>query len=192
MVPALQEPKTHPASAHASSSPEEEELIETLSPRPHSRLSSMYTPIITYLHHSAALPSLALSILYFTVLSFGSQMITYLLTSGYTPLHISSARGISVLFEISATWLAPLVISRVGPIRGGLWFVNWQLLCISGAVGAFWFLESPKIAAGGLILGVVFSRIGLWGFDFCVQIIVQSVCFPSSMSCCWLGLKSGE
>jgi len=107
-------------------------------------------------------------------------MITYLLTSGYTPLHISSVRGISVLFEISATWLAPLVMSRVGPIRGGLWLVSWQLLCISGAVGAFWFLESPKMAAGGLILGVILSRVGLWGFDFCVQIIVQGVCLPSS------------
>jgi len=36
------------------------------------------------------------------------------------------------------------------------------------------------MAAGGLILGVVLSRVGLWGFDFCVQIIVQGVCLPSS------------
>jgi len=194
MIPALQEPKTRSASASASSPPslEEEELSEALPPWPHSRLRSIYTPVSTYLHHSAAVPSLALSILYFTVLSFGSQMITYLLTSGYTPLHISSARGMSVLFEISATWLAPLVMSRVGPIRGGLWFVSWQLLCISSAVGAFWFLESPKIAAGGLILGVIISRVGLWGFDFCVQIIVQDVCFPSSLWCRWLGLNGGE
>lgn len=193
MVPALQELKIYSASTSASSSPgEEEELIEALPPRPYSRLRSMCTPISTYLHHSAALPSLAVSILYFTVLNFGLQMITYLLTSGYTPLYISGARGISVLFEFSATWLAPLVMSRVGPVRGGLWFVNWQLLCISGAVGAFWFLEGPKMAAGGLILGVVMSRIGLWGFDFCAQIIVQGVCFSSSLSYYWLGLKSGE
>ncbi|PWW77267.1 hypothetical protein C7212DRAFT_357277 [Tuber magnatum] len=176
IVPALQVPRTHPTSTSTSTSPGEEP-IDTL-PQPRSRLRSIYTPISTYLHHSAALPSLALSILYFTVLNFGAQMVTYLLASGYTPLHISSVRGISVLFEISATWLAPLVMSYVGPIRGGLWFVNWQLLCVSGAVSAFLFLENPKLAASGLILGVTLSRIGLWGFDLCVQIIVQGEVEP--------------
>ncbi|RPB03933.1 hypothetical protein L873DRAFT_1799902 [Choiromyces venosus 120613-1] len=174
MVPALQEPKTHSTST-VTSMEDEEDPIETS----HSRLRNIYTPISKYLHHPAALPSLALSILYFTVLNFGAQMITYLLTPGYTPLHISSIRGISVLFEISATWLAPLVMSRVGPIRGGLWFVNWQLLCVAGAVSAFWFLENPMMAAGGLILGVILSRIGLWGFDLCVQIIIQDEVEPA-------------
>ncbi|CAZ81539.1 unnamed protein product [Tuber melanosporum] len=175
MVPALQEPKTHPTSASAPL--EDQERIETL-PQPHSYLRSIYTPISKYLHHSAALPSLALSIVYFTVLNFGAQMITYLLASGYTPLHISSVRGISVLFEISATWLAPLVMSRVGPIRGCLWSVNWQLLCVAGGVSTVWFSEDPKMAAGGLILGVIFSRIGLWGFDLFVQIIIQDEVEP--------------
>ncbi|CUS11812.1 unnamed protein product [Tuber aestivum] len=172
--PALQEPRPHQPSTSASSP---EEPVETLL-RPCSRLRSICAPISRYLHHSAALPSIALSILYFTVLNFGAQMVTYLLASGYTPLHISSLRGISVLLEISATWLAPLVMSRVGPVRGGLWSVNWQLLCVAGAVGAFLFLESPRMAAGGLILGVILSRIGLWGLDLCVQIIVQDEVEP--------------
>jgi iron-regulated transporter 1 len=34
------------------------------------------------------------------------------------------------------------------------------------------------MAAGGLILGVIFSRIGLWGFDLFVQIIIQDEVEP--------------
>ena len=38
-----------------------------------------------YFHHPAFLPSISLSLLYFTVLSFSGPMITFLLAIGYTP-----------------------------------------------------------------------------------------------------------
>ncbi|RPB03927.1 hypothetical protein L873DRAFT_36417 [Choiromyces venosus 120613-1] len=125
MAPALQEPKTHSTST-ATFMEDEEDQIE----KPHSRLRNIYTPISTYLHHPAALSFLALSILYFTILNFGAQMITYLLTSGYTPLHISSI---------------------CDPIRGGLWFVNWQLLCAAGAARRVLVLGESSDGRGGLI-----------------------------------------
>jgi len=136
-------------------------------------IQTFYAPLSEYLHHPAALPSIALSILYFTVLNFGAQMITYLLNTGYNSSLIGAIRGVSVLFEISATWLAPLAMNKVGPIRAGLWFINWQLGCVGMAVGVFWFAKLPSLGAAGLIIGVIMSRIGLWGFDLCAQLIIQ-------------------
>src|SRR6266536_752277 len=77
-----------------------------------------------YLHHRAFLPSFAGALLYFTVLSFGGQMITFLLSAGYSSIHIGIARTVSVAFEISATWIAPVVMARIGPIRTRLWFIR--------------------------------------------------------------------
>lgn len=128
-----------------------------------------------YLHHRAFLPSFTCALLYFTVLSFGSQMITYLLFVGYNSIHIGIARTLSVAFEISATWMSPLAMARIGPIRSGIWFISWQMLCLAGGVIIFWVVETPIVSAFGLIAGTILSRVGLWGFDLSVQIIVQEV-----------------
>ena len=128
-----------------------------------------------YIHHGAFLPSFAGAVLYFTVISFAGQMITYLLSVGYSSIHIGIARAASVAFEMSATWLAPVVMSRIGPIRTGIWFINWQMLCLAGAASIFWGANSPTVAASGLVGGTILSRVGLWGFDLSAQIIVQQV-----------------
>ena len=86
-------------------------------------------------------------------------------------------RTVSVALEISATWLAPRAMDKVGPLRTGLWSINWQISFLLCAVVVFWIVQSPLMAALGLVFGVVLSRIGLWGFDLSVQILVQEVCF---------------
>lgn len=122
------------------------------------------------------LASFALSLLYLTVLSFGATMVTYLLHSGFTALEVSCMRIGSVAAELSGTWIAPVVMHRIGPIRSGLWFLNWQLLCVAGATVAFVFWNSTsKLVAGSLVVGVALSRIGLWGFDLSAQFLVQEV-----------------
>jgi solute carrier family 40 (iron-regulated transporter), member 1 len=128
-----------------------------------------------YFRHRDFLPSMALSLLYLTVLSFAGQMVTYLSAVGYSSTQIGLIRTVSVVFEISATWLGPILMMRVGVIRAGLWSISWQLFCIAAAVALFWTVEKPFIAASGLIIGVVGSRVGLWVFDLCVQEIVQEV-----------------
>jgi solute carrier family 40 (iron-regulated transporter), member 1 len=128
-----------------------------------------------YFHHQAFLPSMALSLLYLTVLNFSGQMITYLVSIGYSSTQIGIIRTFSVIFEMSATWLAPMAASRVGPIRAGLWFINWQLGWILVAVILFLNVPSPIFAASGLAAGVILSRLGLWGFDLCAQMIIQRV-----------------
>lgn len=131
-----------------------------------------------YFQHRAFFPSFACALLYFTVLSFSGQMVTYLLSVGYTSFHIAAARTGSVVFEISATWIAPLVMSKIGPIRAGIWFLSWQSLALVGAGAVFWGIRPGILAATGLVVGTILSRVGLWGFDLSSQIIVQEVSFP--------------
>ena len=140
-----------------------------------ARVRSIYNAVSTYARHPVFPPSMALCILYLTVLSFSGQMMTYLLSVGFSPVQIGVWRTLSTAIEISATWLAPIAMNRVGSLRGGLWFINWQILSLVGALGFFWFMRTASIAALGLVIGVITSRVGLWGFDLCVQNIIQEV-----------------
>lgn len=131
-------------------------------------------PWLSYAQNPAFLPSLSLSLLYLTVLSFASQMTTYLLTLGFTSTHVSLMRLVSVFLELSATCAAPWLMARIGAVRSGLWFVNEQLLSIALAVGGFlMYTDRPMLAGLTLVAGVILSRIGLWGFDLSVQFLVQ-------------------
>lgn len=129
-----------------------------------------------YFNHRAFTPSFACALLYCTVLSFAGQMVTYLISVGYTSVHVAAARTISVAFEISATWLAPWLMSIIGPVRTGMWFISWQIICLVVGVACFWKISSaPMVAALALMAATILSRIGLWGFDLSTQIIVQEV-----------------
>ncbi|KAK3398745.1 hypothetical protein B0T20DRAFT_453444 [Sordaria brevicollis] len=134
-----------------------------------------------YFGHPAVLPSFALSLLYLTVLSFSGQMLTYLLASNLNLWQVGIIRGISTMFELSATWIAPRLMKRIGVLRTGLWSVSWQMTWLAGGVSCFFYYygkgyEATRrslMSAVGLVVAVAFSRIGLWGFDLSVQNIVQ-------------------
>jgi iron-regulated transporter 1 len=141
-------------------------------------LNSFYDslkPWKEYISNPIFLPSFALSLLYLTVLSFGPTMVTYLLHTGFSSLQVSYMRIVSVAAELSGTWTAPLIMKRIGPIRSGLWFLNWQFVCVAAAAASFVAFSSSRAVAGSLIAGVAMSRIGLWGFDLSVQFLVQEV-----------------
>ncbi|CAK7236887.1 hypothetical protein SCUCBS95973_009761 [Sporothrix curviconia] len=125
-----------------------------------------------YWRHPAFRPSFALALLYLTVLSFSGQMVTFLLAAGYTPLSVGVARTASTVFELSATWIAPRLMARLGVIRSGIWSLSWQALWLTGATAAF-FADGGLVGASCLAAGVALSRIGLWGYDLCAQSIVQ-------------------
>lgn len=138
-----------------------------------------------YFNHPAFLASFALSLLYFTVLSFSGQMITYLISVGYTSLYVGIARVGSSIFEISATWAAPFLMKKIGVVRAGSWSLAWQMACLAGALG--WYFSdhggtsaNSIFSASGLAVGVALSRIGLWGFDLCAQNIIQDVSLSSN------------
>lgn len=110
-------------------------------------------------------------------------MITYLLAVGYTSQFVGVARVVASIFEISATWIAPNLMKKIGVIRAGIWSLTWQMTCLTGALG--WYFSgyggtgTGSIAsATGLAVGVALSRMGLWGFDLCAQNIIQDVSLP--------------
>ncbi|KAK8153825.1 Ferroporti-1 [Phyllosticta citrichinensis] len=186
-VPGLQVPKT------ASPPPDEHEEPLRPSERPTqpSYLSILLHPWQTYTRNTAFLASLSLSLLYLTVLSTGVQMQTYLLTLTYTPLSVSLMRLAAVATELLATCAAPLLMRRISAVRAGLWFVNEQLLCVAASTALYVAAlssssSSPstssttqKAAGASLIAGVTLSRLGLWGFDLCVQYLIQEEVPPA-------------
>jgi iron-regulated transporter 1 len=150
---------------------------DKISPQTFSKsIISVLQPWIEYCTSPVFLASLALSMLYLTVLSTGVQYQTYMLATGYSAITVSLLRVAAVISELAATCFAPLLTDRIGPIRSGLWSINWQVMWLAGAVVSFICLEDkPKIAGAGLTAGIVASRLGLWGFDLSVQFIIQEV-----------------
>ena len=176
MVPALRtRPGVSNEASSASSAVSEVPAQSGLGQYCVAQTQSIYKAVSIYTRHLVFLPSIALCLLYFTVLSFSGQMVTYLLAAGLSSMQIGVLKTISTAAEISATWLAPMAMKRVGPLRGGLWFINWQISCLVGTLGFFWVLRTASVAASSLVVGVITSRVGLWGFDLCVQNIVQEV-----------------
>ena len=141
-----------------------------------SQLHQWLQSLKDYTLHRSVLASLALSLLYLTVLSFNGQMVTYLLSAGLTSAVIGLMRTVAVVIELSATWLAPRTMRRIGPVRTGLWSINWQVACLAPMAAFFWFQQASQInAAIALTVGVILSRVGLWGLDLSVQVVVQEV-----------------
>ncbi|KAK0384140.1 hypothetical protein NLU13_8229 [Sarocladium strictum] len=135
-----------------------------------------------FFHHTAFQASMAGALLYLTVLSFNGQMVTYLLTAGYTSTQVGIARTVSVGFEVLATWAAPWLMGRIGPVRSGLWMSCWQVTALGLGVTVFWkFADSwAVVGATGLVIGTILSRLGLFGFDLCAQVIVQEEVEPEN------------
>lgn len=102
-------------------------------------------------------------------------MTTYLISAGYNSFIIALVRTVAVVFELSSTWIAPRLMKRTLPARVGMWFLSWQMLWLGAAVVFFWAEPRPIVAASWLVVGTIFSRIGLWGYDLCAQFIVQEV-----------------
>ncbi|KXH46487.1 iron transporter [Colletotrichum nymphaeae SA-01] len=167
--PDLQEPKSMPPST-----PETTAASVNPGKKVLSHIKRSASDFKFYFGHRAFLPSFACSLLYLTVLSFGGQMVTYLVASGFNTTYIGIARTISVVFEVLATWVAPWLVGQIGQVRAGLWMSNCQVLPLIGGLAAFWvFMPNPLISATSLVIGVIISRLGLRGFDLCTQIIVQ-------------------
>ncbi|CAG7947136.1 unnamed protein product [Penicillium nalgiovense] len=172
-VPALTKTQA-PTTQTDGLSNESDDFNHDASPKIPHPLPESLAPWKEYIASPVFLASFALSLLYLTVLSFGATMVTYLLSTGFTSLQVSYMRIGSVIAELSGTWTAPMIMNRIGPIRSGLWFLNWQFVCVAAAAVPFVAWDSSsRLVAGTLIAGVALSRVGLWGFDLSVQFLVQ-------------------
>jgi solute carrier family 40 (iron-regulated transporter), member 1 len=163
MVPTLQRsPAVEDRAPGGTSTDPTSDSANHSSTQPLSWFASLFQGLSFYYSSPVFLPSISSSLLYFTILNFAGQMITYLLSVGYTSTYIGIARTVSVTSEISATWIAPIIMTRIGPVRSGIWFLSWQMIFLAVAVGFFWGVpQQPLVAASGLVGGVILSRIGL-------------------------------
>lgn len=189
-VPALRTGRPTVLDAPDDSPPEQSNSFRRPFVYTHAQIRSFLKSLHDYSQHTVFLPSLALSLLYLTVLSFSGQMIIFLLSIkgpkdtqlAFPTTSIGLLRTLAVTFEMLATWLAPAIMKRVGPTRAGLWTISWQLIFSSIAVSLNWYIQPSYISAWLLVSGVILSRVGLWSFDLCVQIIVQEVRLPTPPS----------
>lgn len=173
-VPALQQPKTRlPEEIEETHQPQS--VINWACNRAKSVFLKSMANFNLYFKHRLFIPSIAGAMLYLTVLSFGAQMVTFLLAAGYSSTQIGLARTAAVVFEVIATFVAPWLMGKIGPVRAGLWLSTWQVATLVVGTAAFFSAadDNPLIAASGLIAGVILSRLGLRGFDLCTQLIVQ-------------------
>lgn len=143
-----------------------------------SRLIPVFsTPF--YFKSPAFLPSFSLAVTYLTVLSFSGQMVTFLISSGFTSRDVGILRSLATVFELMATWVAPWLMRYMGTIRAGIWSLSWQMGWLGA--GVLWFYndwskrDNPLMPVIGLVAGITLSRVGLWSFDLCAQTIVQDV-----------------
>ncbi|CAK9864685.1 unnamed protein product [Sphagnum jensenii] len=95
---------------------------------------------LTYMHQEAMLAGLALALLYFTVLSFGSFMTAVLDWRGVPPYVLGLARAVAALVGILATVVYPSVHARLQTVRTGVWSI--------------WLQESVPEAERGVVGGV--------------------------------------
>ncbi|KAH6628179.1 Ferroporti-1 [Chaetomium tenue] len=177
-VPRLQEakvaPRREPTEAEPARMRESRSQLAQRWRRARGVFSKSARDFNFYFRHPAFLASIAGALLYLTVLSFAGQMVTYLLSAGYTSNQVGITRTLSVFFEVLATWVAPWLMGRVGPVRAGLWLSGWQVTTLVAGITVFWiFDDDPVVSASALVSGTILSRLGLRGFDLCVQIIVQ-------------------
>ncbi|XP_028080004.1 solute carrier family 40 member 2 [Camellia sinensis] len=120
-----------------------------------------------YLQQDVVLPGVALALLYFTVLSFGTLMTATLEWEGIPAYVIGIARGVSATIGIAATFLYPILQSRISTLRTGLWSIWSQWICLLVCVASIW-VQNKLVSAYVLMGGVAASRLGLWMFDLSV------------------------
>jgi len=157
------------------------ETLRPLRSSTQSYLARAASLVRIYSQHAAFIPSICLAMTYLTVLSFSGQLITFLLSLGLSSASMGILRAAAAVFELSATWLGPRVTDRIGTVRGGLWFLNLELAFVGIACSCLWFPmnpTSPPFALYGLIMAVLVSRLGLWGFDLSAQYLVQEAVEP--------------
>lgn len=75
------------------------------------------------------LSSLAVSLLYITVLSFDGNMLGYLKTKRYDDTFLAIMRGLGVLTGLLGTVVAPTLERRLGSVRAGSWSIWYVYMC---------------------------------------------------------------
>lgn len=145
----------------------------------------------TYIRQPTLRPGLAFALLYCTVLSFGTIMTGYCYARGMSEAVLGTARGVGAAFGITATLIFSPLVRRLGVVKAGVLGVWAQMLMLLLCVSSTFVAKSSgncndkegedlelchhrrNVELGLLITGVVTSRLGLWGFDLSVSMLLQ-------------------
>ena len=98
--------------------------------RPRRALTDWTQDWVMFLRNPVFPSSLAISLLYFTTLSFDGTMISWMKTNAYSDPLISGMRGVAVLAGLLGTMVMPFLEERIGLARTGNWSI-WlvELFC---------------------------------------------------------------
>lgn len=126
-----------------------------------------------FVHHQVFLSSLAIALVYFTVLAFGPVMITFLLLQGHSPAFLAAVRFLAVFAGLSSTFAMPKMVGKIGLIRTGLWAIWSEFIFLIPVVASFWMMSDKTVDGVLLFTGTIASRFGLWVFDLAQTQIMQ-------------------
>ncbi|XP_062102384.1 solute carrier family 40 member 1-like isoform X1 [Humulus lupulus] len=158
-IPALQE-NDHRRASKSVSDEDQKRKTKLVS-------SAYFEAWRVYWQQDTVLPGIALALLFFTVLSFGTLMTAALEWEGIAAFEIGIGRGVSALIGIGATIVYPFLQSHLSTLRTGLWSIWSQWICLLLCVGSIWV--GNNISSSYMLMGgVALSRLGLWSFDLSV------------------------
>ncbi|KAH8924579.1 hypothetical protein BT69DRAFT_1280461 [Atractiella rhizophila] len=140
-------------------------------PKGMRKLQPYFELWLQFIHSSIFPSSLAIALLYMTVLSFDGTLLSYLKTHKFSDAFLAAMRAICVVAGLGGTFVMPWLEKKVGVIRAGLWSIWTQIICLVPVLLTF-FIKAPPPGQNGpvwgsvlLFGGLALSRIGLWAFD---------------------------
>ncbi|KAK8049510.1 hypothetical protein PG994_011240 [Apiospora phragmitis] len=146
-----------------------------------SRILQLFKGFEMYFSTAVWVPSVALALLHFNMMTWRATFITYLINIGYSLPVITAARAIGSVFEISSTVATPLGIRYMGKA-----YCQHQNLAGEGdelEVGLIEPREQQHAADGQTLVGL--QRFGLWGVSWQVlnlaPVVVALWAISSSM-----------
>lgn len=170
--PALRAPK-RPASSSSTDSIGEARTFTSLT----RGLKQFVTDFRSYFSTSVWIPSLSLSLLHLSALSYGATFMTFLLSAGFDLDTITIARALGSVVEISSTVVTPFGVR----ILGTACKINEQ---------GFHGIEMPRSSSGLLLVEdgddemvesaetktvIGLERLGLWGLCWQLGNLVCSI-----------------
>lgn len=135
-----------------------------------------------FVHHKIFPASLAMALLYLTVLSFGGIMISYLKIIGYKDWSLGLLRAVAGIAGLASTWILPFVSKNIGIIRSGMWAIWFESGSLTPVVLSLTTTYRGS-TFGSIMLfgGMCISRIGLWVFDIAETILLQQLVDPAQL-----------
>lgn len=170
----------------------------------------------------AALPtfptSIALALLYTSVLSFDSTFLTYLkqphpsalplsstsngivkvaapggegqaLQVSYSDAFVSGMRGLCVAMGLLGTIIMPILSRRVGLVRLGSWSLFEEFISLTPTVCALWVGVGLPWNTACLFIGMALSRIGLWTYDLTQLALLQQALYEHPTASLHFGIQ---